>query len=346
MLFTTSTAILVSAFPSNDRGKVLGINITAVYIGLSSGPFLGGIISYYLGWRYIFLSNFILGILIIFLIFTNLKSEWKEAEGESFDYQGSLIYIFALTALMLGLTFLPSIEGAILLISGIFTLYFFYKFEKRKTYPVFNVMLFKSNKTFTFSNLAALINYSATFAISFIMSLYLQNVKGLSSQDAGFILVTQPVIMALFSPLAGKLSDRIEPQIVSSAGMVLLTIGLIIFAFLNQNFSYTIIIFNLIIIGFGFALFSSPNTNAVMGSVEKKHYGVASSTLSSMRMIAQMFSMGIVIVVFSVFIGKAEITFDNQNNFIDSIRIIFGIFSVLCFIGIFASLSRGKIHGN
>ncbi len=208
------------------------------------------------------------------------------------------------------------------------------------------LIVFKSNKTFTYSNIAALINYSATFAISFLMSLYLQNIKGLTSQDAGFILVTQPLMMAVFSPLAGKLSDKIEPQKVASLGMGFLTGGLILFAFLNVDFSYLLIIVNLAIIGFGFALFSSPNTNAVMSSVDKRYYGVASSTLSSMRMVGQMFSMGIVIVIFSIFIGKGEITADNQEAFISGIRLAFLLFSVLCFLGIFASLARGKIHNN
>jgi MFS family permease len=150
--------------------------------------------------------------------------------------------------------------------------------------------------------------------------------------------------MAIFSPLAGKLSDKIEPRKVASIGMRILTSGLITFSFINLSFSYILIIINLAIIGFGFALFSSPNTNAVMSSVEKKYYGVASSTLSSMRMVGQMFSMGIVIVIFSIFIGKAEITSENQNDFIYSIRLAFALFSMLCFLGIFASLRRGKIH--
>ena len=344
MIFTTSTAILVSVFPSNERGKVIGINTTAVYVGLSSGPFIGGLITHYLDWRYIFYLTFILGIIATILLWFYLKTEWREAKDESFDFKGSVIYVLSLTAMMLGLTFLPAIHGIALLLFGAMMLYSFYRLEKEKMHPLFNVNVFRSNRTFVYSNLAALINYSATFAISFIMSMYLQNVKGLSSQDAGIILVTQPVMMALFSPLSGRLSDKIEPQIVSSIGMGLLTIGLIIFTFLNQSFSSALIVANLALIGFGFALFSSPNSNAVMGSVDKKYYGVASSTLSSMRMVGQMFSMGIVIVIIAMFLGKAGITIENQENFIAAVKLVFLIFSILCFIGIFASLSRGKIH--
>ena len=344
MIFTTSTAILVSAFPVSERGKVIGINITSVYTGLSTGPFIGGLISQYLGWRFIFHFNFLLGIITVLLIVFMLKTEWKEAQEEKFDVFGSVIYVLSLTLIMLGLTFLPQFSGIALLISGIIILLVFIKLEANKANPVFNVVVFRSSRTFTFSNLSALINYSATFAIGFLMSLYLQNVKNMTSRDAGFILITQPVMMALFSPLAGKLSDKIEPQKVSSFGMALLTIGLIIFIFISPGFDLVYIILNLALIGFGFALFSSPNTNAIMSSVEKKYYGVASSTLASMRMIGQMFSMGIVIVIFTAFIGKAEISGANLNDFIISLRLLFILFSVLCFVGIFASLASGKIH--
>ncbi len=344
MIFTTSTAILVSAFPPNERGKILGINITSVYVGLSSGPFIGGLITHYLDWRYIFYTTFLLGIITALMLFIWLKTEWKEAEQEKFDVIGSVVYVLSLTALMLGLTFLPKISGIALLTGGIIVLLVFFKIEEGKPNPVFNVKVFLSNRTFTFSNLSALINYSATFAIGFLMSLYLQNIKALSPQDAGLILVTQPLMMALLSPLAGRLSDKIEPQIVSSSGMAILTIGLVVFVFLSPEFGIIPIVLNLAWLGLGFALFSSPNVNAIMSSVEKRYYGVASSTLASMRMIGQMFSMGIVIVIFSLLIGKAEITAENQPAFLSSIKTAFILFSILSFIGVFTSLSRGKIH--
>jgi EmrB/QacA subfamily drug resistance transporter len=344
MVFTTSTAILVSAYPANERGKVIGINTTAVYAGLSSGPFLGGIISHYMGWRYIFYISFLLCLITAVIIWMKLKYEMTENNGEKFDIPGSLFYMVSLTLVMLGFTFLPGIPGIILLVSGLIALYIFMRVEEKKEFPIFNVRLFKSNRTFMFSNIAALINYSATFAISFLLSLYLQNVKGLSSQDAGFILITQPLFMALFSPLAGRISDRIEPRKVSSFGMAILTAGLVVFIFLGVETNYILIIATLAVIGFGFAMFSSPNANAIMSSVEKSYYGVAASTMSSMRMIGQMMSMGIVIVIFTLLIGKSEISKDSIPDFLKSMHFAFILFSILCFTGIFASLNRGKIH--
>jgi MFS family permease len=204
--------------------------------------------------------------------------------------------------------------------------------------------MFSNNRTFTFSNLAALINYSATFAVSFLLSLYLQYIKGLPPQSAGMVLVAQPFVMTVFSPLAGRLSDRVEPRVVASIGMTLTTIGLILFTFLDNETSLAFIVFNLILLGFGFAMFSSPNTNAIMTSVEKRYYGIASGTLGTMRLVGQMLSMGIAMLLFAIFIGRAQITPEYYSLFIESVNVAFMIFSVLCFIGIFASLARGKVH--
>lgn len=343
-IFSSSTALLVSVFPQNQRGKVLGINTASVYIGLSTGPFLGGVITHNIHWRGIFFINVIVGIVLIFAVFFYLKQEWQELDKHKYDLRGAAVYIISIILLMISISLFPKPTGFIILFASVISFVFLYSIETKTIDPVFNLKLFKTNKTFTLSNLAALINYSATFAISFLMSFYLQSVKLLTPEQAGIILITQPVIMALFSPLAGRFSDKTEPQYVASAGMALLTVGLGIFCLLDNDTAYAIIVGNLAMIGLGFALFSSPNVNAVMSSVEKKHYGVASSTLASMRMIGQMFSMGIVIIIFSIFIGSAKISPANQDAFLLSSRTAFILFSALCFIGIFASLSRGKIH--
>jgi len=217
------------------------------------------------------------------------------------------------------------------------------KWELRTESPLFNIDLFRKNKVFAFSNLAALISYSATFAVGFLMSLYLQSIKGMTPQKAGIILIAQPIVQALFSPLAGRLSDRLEPRMVASIGMALTALGLLLFSFLSQEATLLFIIGTLMLLGFGFALFSSPNTNAVMSSVEKKFYGVASGTLGTMRTTGMMFSMGLVMVIFAIFIGRAQITPASYPLFMKSMRVAFVISAGLCVAGIFASLSRGRV---
>jgi EmrB/QacA subfamily drug resistance transporter len=344
MTITTGMAILTSIYPPGERGKVLGINVAAVYSGLSCGPFFGGLLTYYFGWRSIFLINIPLGLLIILLTIWKLKGEWTEAKGEKFDVTGSILFSSTLVAIMYGFSRLPGIWGICFVLSGVLGVFLFVKWETKTTSPVMNIDLFKKNKVFAFSNLAALINYSATFAVGFLMSLYLQFVKGLHPQEAGVILVSQPIMQAIFSPLAGRLSDRIEPRIFASVGMGLTALGLLLLTLLDQKTTTPFIMGSLILLGLGFALFSSPNTNAVMGSVEGKFYGVASGTLGTMRATGMMFSMGMVMLIFALYIGPNQITPPYYPLFIKSLKTAFIIFTALCVAGIFASLSRGRVR--
>ncbi len=339
MIFVTGLAIITSVYPPKERGKAIGINIASVYIGLSMGPVLGGILTQYFGWRSIFIVVIPLGLLVLALTMFKLKGEWAECGGENFDISGSIIYSIALVMLIYGFSILPGELGIILVILGVIGIIAFALFELRIKNPVFEVRLFK-NITFGFSSLAALINYSATFAVVFLLSLYLQYIKGLSPQSAGLILVAQPIIMAITSPIAGRLSDKFSPGLIASIGMTVTTISLFFLIFLNNSTSFEYIIIVLIVLGLGLGLFSSPNTNAIMGSVEKKFYGIASATVGTMRLIGQMLSMGIALLIFSVYIGNVQIVPSNYPALLTSIQTVFLLCTILCFIGIFASLAR------
>lgn len=344
MIFGTGVAILTSVFPVGERGKALGINVAAVYLGLSLGPLLGGFLTQHFGWRSIFLANVPLGLIIITFAFWKLKGEWAEAKGEKFDFVGSIIYSLSLVAIMYGFSLLPATLGVWLVLIGAFLLLLFSWWEIKAENPVLDMNLFRNNTVFALSNLAALINYSATFAVTFLLSLYLQYIKALTPQNAGLILVSQPAMMAIFSPFAGRLSDRFEPRIIASTGMALTVVSLSLFIFLNEKTTLEFVVVNLILLGFGLALFSSPNTNAVMSSVERRFYGVASATLGTMRLTGQMLSMGIAMLIFAIYIGKVQITPQHYSTFLTSMRTAFVIFAILCFVGIFASLARGKVR--
>src|SRR5512143_1184847 len=345
MIFGTGMAILTSVFPAAERGRVLGMNVAAVYLGLSLGPTFGGFLTHQFGWRSIFLMNVPLGLLVIFFLATKLKAkEWAEARGERFDLAGSLLYSASLVSLMYGLSLLPRRMGIVLTAAGAAGAVMFVLWERSAESPLLDMDLFFHNATFAFSNLAALINYSATNAVAFLMSLYLQYLKGFTPQGAGMVLVSQPLVMAVFSPLAGRLSDRIEPRVVASIGMAITASGLFLFTFVDESSSVGFDLFGLVLLGFGFALFSSPNTNAVMSSIEKKFYGVGSATLGTMRLTGQMLSMGITMVIFALSIGSARITPEYYPLFLKSMKTGFVIFSTLCFAGIFASLARGKVR--
>ncbi|HNZ87871.1 MAG TPA: MFS transporter [Methanofastidiosum sp.] len=345
MIFSTSVAIVTSAFPISERGKAIGFTVSAVYLGLSMGPFLGGILTQNLGWRSIFFSSLLMGIITAFVT-VFIKGEWAEARNEKMDYIGALIYGLGLTLVVYGFSILPLIEGLVFIVFGILFILIFAYWETRFNSPLINMKIFSNNKGFTFSNMAALIHYSATFGITFLLSLYLQYIKELGPQKAGLILLSQPLIMAIFSPFAGRMSDRIEPRVIATTGMGITFLGLLIFSFLGKETSLIFIVINCIIIGFGYALFSSPNMNSIMSSVEKKFYGIASAMVGTMRLIGQMLSMAIAMVVFAIVIGRVEITPEYYANFLSAVKISFIIFSVLAFIGIFASYYRGNIRND
>jgi EmrB/QacA subfamily drug resistance transporter len=340
MIFGTAVAILTSVTPPEHRGKALGIYTTAVYLGLSMGPFLGGILTDRFGWRSIFFVNIPIGILAVALVFLFLKGEWADCRGERFDLGGSIQYGLTLICVMYGFSLLPDREGFILLIAGAVMLVVFVARQFRISYPLWNIRQYAKNRVFLFSNLAALINYGATFAVTFFLSLYLQYIHGYSPEHAGMILVVQPVVMVLVSPAAGRLSDRIEPGKIASAGMALSALSLVLLAFTGSDTPMLTFIAILVILGVGLGIFSSPNTNAVMGSVERCYYGVASGTLGTMRLGGQMLSMGIAMMVIAIFVGNVQITPDLYPAFIAGMKISMLIFAVMCIAGIFFSLVR------
>ncbi len=343
MIFGTGMAIVTSVFPAHERGRALGLNVAATYLGLTMGPFLGGFLTEQLSWRSIFLVNVPIGLAILVLTQWRLTGEWIGEKEASFDWIGSIIYSLSLVAVMYGLSQLET-WGIWLLLAGGLGIAGFVWWEIRAEEPVLDMALFGRNVTFALSNLAALIHYCATAAVGFLLSYYLQYVQGLGPQQAGIVMIAQPVVMAVFSPLAGWISDRVETRLVASAGMALTMVGLILLALLGGGAALWVVIAYQALLGFGFALFSSPNMNAVMSSVDRRFYGLASATVSTMRLIGQMLSMGIAMLVLSIYVGNVQITPEHHVAFLGGMRANLLGFAALCFVGIFASLARGKVR--
>lgn len=340
-IFGTSVAIVSSVFPKEERGRALGINVTGVYAGLSLGPVIGGFVTHYLGWRSIFFILVPLCFLIIYVVTRYIHEDWADPTVHPFDITGALFYSGMVFFGIFGVTSITRAEGVISLLILVLLIPLFLRHERKTLYPVFDIRIFRNNRVFTFSNIAALINYSATYAIAFLLSLYLQLVQGFDPKSAGLILVSQPLMQALFSPWAGRLSDRIEPRYVASAGMGLNALGLIVLAGISADTTLPVIVLALFFLGFGFALFSSPNTNAVMGSVKPTEYGVASGTVATMRLLGMALSMGITLFLFTLFIGAVEIGAEVAAELVLAQRVGFMIYAVLCLIGVVISLARG-----
>lgn len=341
---TTGQAILVSSFPANKRGQVLGISVASVYTGLALGPFIGGIITQHAGWRILFLIALIFGIGCIMIAHIFLKNEKKESApvGKP-DKIGTLLFMTGLTAMVIGSSQIPDITGWIMMGIAFILLVFFWRYESTLDNPLFDTRLYTRNRLFAYSSLSALINYTATFAIVFFLSLYLQKIQGLSPSSAGAIIVAQPIMMALFSPVVGRLSDKIQPRYFATAGMVMCSSGLGMLAFLDANTNIGIIVGILIWVGLGFALFSSPNMNTIMSSVQRSQYGQASGLAASMRVFGQIISMSIVTLLFSVFFGDRSIEAVPHEVFLRAMRLGFIIFSLIGIPGIYFSYFRGNV---
>lgn len=342
---TTGSAILVANFPAKNRGQVIGISVASVYIGLALGPFIGGIITQHIGWHSLFYLSFVLGIFATIIAFVFLKKESSvPVENKGNDWTGTFFFMFGLVALVYGSSVIPAILGWVLMLAGIVLLVCFWIIESRVPNPMLNTKLYTKNKLFAYSNLAALINYTATFAIVFFLSLYLQKIQGLSPQKAGSIIIAQPLMMALFSPFVGKLSDRIEPRYFATLGMTMCTIGLTALAFLTEQTPIWVIVVILVWVGLGFAFFSSPNMSTIMSSVDRSQYGQASGSASSMRVFGQIVSMTIVTLFFSFLFGGKSINAVSNDIFLTVMKWGFITFAAICFCGIYFSFARGNVE--
>ena len=346
MLFGVNMAIVTSVFPANERGKALGINTAVIYFAIASGPFFGGMLTHYWGWRSIFMVTACLGLLALIGIFTVLKDEWINAKGERYDWWGTLIYAFGLSAVIYGCSRLPSALGFSLIAAGIVAFAVFVHYEKKQSAPVFNMNMFLSNRIFRMSSFAALINYAATFAIGFMLSLYLQYIKGFDAQKAGMVLIIQPVVQTIISPLAGKWSDKASAAHIATLGMIIIVVCLLTMLFLTPDTSLVMLIAILTVLGTGFALFSSPNVNVIMGSVDKSYLGMASATTGTMRLTGQSISMGITMMMIAIFVGKTRITVENHSLFMNCLHCTFGIFVALCILGVYTSMVRNNQKAN
>lgn len=340
---TTGSAILVSAFLPQVRGRVLGFSVAAVYLGLAFGPFAGGFITQFLGWRSIFFVASAIGVITTIISFVFLgKDPINDVPIKKPAIKGTIFYLIGLPALVYGSSLIPDLSGWLLMAGGGIAAIIFWTIEKRSSNPVLDTTMFTQNRLFAYSNIAALINYSATFAIVFLLSLYLQKIQGLSPKDAGLILIAQPVVMAIFSPLSGRLSDRIHARYLSTLGMSMCTVGLIAFSLLSETTPIWAIILLLVWVGLGFALFSSPNMNIIMSSVEKSQLGLASGTSATMRVLGQIVSMTVATLFFAALFNGQAIEGVLKNLFMLAIKWGFITFSIISVVGVYFSYNRSK----
>ena len=332
----TSMAMIVNAFPPEERGKALGINITGVYVGLSLSPVIGGILNYNLGWRSVVLFGVPFLFVILALLLTRIDDEWSSFKNLPLDLKGSFAYGIGMVLFMYGFTILNTQLGVILTVLGVMILLIFAWIELKQAHPVFDIRFFKNHK-FLSANFASLCAYLATYAVTTILNYHLQYIKGFDSQTAGMILLVAPLCQVILAPIAGRLSDRFVPQILAAIGMALGTLSLFLFSFLDSATSIEFLFVAMILYGIGFGLFSPPNTNVIMGSVPPKDTSVASAAVATMRTVGQAMSMGILTLVFAFVMGDVPIIQQYYPLLIQSCQITCIICVVLCIASVFAS---------
>ena len=342
MTFATSMAILMVVIPPALRAKAIAVNTTFVYGALAAGPIVGGFMVEHLGWQSLFFLSAFMAFGVTVLAFAFMKGEWITAAGEKFDYLGSLLYALGLSGVIYGFTKLPHLIGFTFIALGSLFFIIFICYEKQAKAPVLNIRLFSTNRIFLFATLAALINYSANSSTIFMLSLYLRYIKGYEASFAGIILISQALVQSFAAMSTGRLSARIAPSTLATIGMLITAAGLLGMVFVDETSPIWMIIVLLAFLGGGFGIFSSPNMNVIMSSVDKASYGQASATTGTARLTGQSFSMGISAMCISFFVGNREIVPELFGEFMQSFRLSFIVFAALCFVGVYASLMKNK----
>lgn len=352
LIGATSAAIVTESFPKEQRGMALGINLTAVYIALTTGPFLGGLIVQAINWRYIFFINIPIGIITAIAALIYIKDIKEVEEVTRFNWKAAAALIIFIISLVTVTNPLTTGYKHIIITLGLLSFVTFLMTEIKSRYPIIGLKRLIHNRMFIAANITALLSYIGLFAISFMMAFYLIDVRELTPLYTGLMLSIMPIFMAILSPLCGHLSDRFGSKTLASSGMAIITIGLIMLGFLKLETSLIYIGLSMAVTGIGMGLFSSPNTSAVMGSVEKQHLGLAGSVLGTTRFVGQALSITLMTVIVSriaskdlmdaLVIGAKETIMAAKGEFITASHYTFFIFAGIIFIGIFTSLARKK----
>lgn len=341
VVLAANVPLMLLYFTPQVKGRMLGISVSAVFVGLALGPTLGGVLNDTLGWRAIFVLGIVLSMLA-FAFCLRLKDDSKEASA-SFDHRGNTLYVIAIMLLMLGLTELTTQQwGPLVLCAGMLVLVVFVLFEWRCERPMLHVRLFAQSRAYGFSNLATMLNFAAVFAVSYTMAIYLQNVKGLDAAVAGLILIAQPLAQVVLAPVSGRLSDRFAPAAIATVGVALCTCSLGMLLTLNADTPLWFIVTALVVLGIGLGAFSAPNNNAILSCVDRSHYSEANATVSTMRGIGQTASLAFASLMLSSSLGSTIFSESDPQVLTAAIAQIMFVCFVLSVLTIAASLVRNK----
>lgn len=344
MLFGAGLAIITSVYPANERGVPLGINSASIYIGLTIAPLLGGWATEFFGWRSVFLVQIPIALIPILLFLFRVKGEWRKKENESFDWTGSILFTFWAITFVYGMAGLPEWQNIISLVASVPVMLVFIMHQAKNPHPLIRVQIFRENRIFSFSLAASSFLYGSSYPIAFLMSLFLQFILGMSPVDAGKYLLVQALSMTVIAPVAGRLSDIFEPRFIATGGCLLVSGGFLLLGNLSYNTPGIQVIIAMAMLGLGMGLFSSPNNNAVMSSVEHHELGMASASVNLARVNGNLVGMSIVTLIVHSIMGNNPITPDQFDGLLKTVNIAMLLSMSYAFIAAMLSLARGKIR--
>ena len=364
MVMANSFAIITAVFPPQERGRALGINGTVVAVGFTIGPSLGGFLVSTFGWRSIFSVNVpvgIIGTIMAHYILNERLVSPTLGQKKGFDFFGAGLVIIGLSALLLGLT--TGQEGnwgswqvIVELTIAVFALIILLAWEARTIQPLIELRLFK-NRRFSFGSVAGLLSFLAVSANAFLMPFFLQLAMGYNPLHAGLLMTPTALTIAIVAPFSGWLSDRLDARIISSLGLSISTCTLVWISTLKAQAGYHDVVVRLIMLGIGQGLFQPPNNNSVMGSVPRQNLGIAGGFLSMMRNIGQVVGMALAgtILAGAMVSVLGHASFDALHAggslaertpvlaaFMVGMQRAYLIAALVCFLGIWTSLVRGK----
>ena len=318
-IFSNSAAILTDAFPPDERGKALGLNMVAALSGQFIGLLIGGVLAVY-NWRYVFLISVPFGVIGTIWAIMKLREPAYPVKARKIDIWGNLTFIGGLTIFLIGITYAlvpygtdpmgwesPLVIGC--MVVGLALLAAFPIVETRVKDPMFDMALFR-NRNFAFGNAAGFLSAIARGGVMIILIMLLQGIwlplHGYSFEStpfwAGVYMLPLTLGFVIMGPISGLFSDKYGARWISTAGMLLVAVSFVILALLPYNFDYLSFAVALFIMGVGNGMFASPNSAAIMNSVPPHERGVASGMMSTLMNSGFVISMGMffTIIVFGL----------------------------------------------
>jgi EmrB/QacA subfamily drug resistance transporter len=344
LAFATGLALVMSIFSSENRGSAMGISAATLYLGLSCGPILGGWITFHFGWRVVFAFPLVLGTASILLLLARLKGEWKNEHPRQMDWYGGIIFGIATSAVFIGVSGIPDTWSLLLLGLGILVMIYFVYQQLHSPSPLIHFRAIVANRVFSRSLLGNVCIYWSNYPFVFLFSLYLQFIREMTPSEAGQILMLQPITMAIIAPIAGRLSDQFEPRIIATAGTLVMACAFLMLQTLNYDTTIILLCIAMITQGLGFGLFTTPNNNAALSSMDKTRLGIASAMLNLARVGGNMIGTGMVLLLVALFIGRVKIEPNQYPALMTVVSVALGVSLFLTISGSYFSYSRGNIR--